>query len=676
MQTKSLLSALLLLATTPLFAQLTYSPEKPKAGEKITLTYMPPAAVFTPNDTIKCVAVIMNDKAKGAEVDPNILVVLKKNGTVYKGEFTTSPEDMAVALEFTTPNVDFIEEGPEKMRITQGKVDANSGQGYCIPLYTPAGVECEGSGYQLGFYLNFAVFQRLGFTNKKMGIEYFKHETELGAKYANDAYSFISRISKEKAEKEELKPWVTKELNRKFESGIETESDYSAVALLAGIIGLDKMAKYFNDIAKEKFANANGLIHYFQIYNAFEEETIRDKKEKLLNEALACYNGQSDKNKDYLKSYVPVEPLFLAYLVQNDNLEDFEAYLRKFKMTKEENPKDYYHYNRYFLNAFIERGKFPEYAEKMALDVLEYNRQKYADAVSGKIFFPTDNNYMKRKKIEGAGSGVAQLTDACASIYQQQEQWKKALPYAKESLTYYKNAPPYMNRNVAPRNARYCVIAEHVLPAKQLKPEIENFVRDDRWTPEMIDILKRLYVKEKKSDAGFEEYVASLKKANLEKKKDELLAEKLNVPAPDFALTDTEGNTVTLSQLKGKIVILDFWATWCGPCKASFPAMQVLVDKYKNNPEVKILFVNVRETGASDQEKLDKAKKYIASKNYTFQVLMDYKSMTYAPYEIVGIPTKCIIDKNGMIRYKIVGAETNAGKLVDEMEIMINSIKN
>jgi|GEM_PF-1500805 thiol-disulfide isomerase/thioredoxin len=675
MQIKSLLTLLLLLATTSLIAQLTYSPEKPKAGEKITFTYTPPSTVFSQTDTIKCVAVILSNKETNEEVDPNLWVTLKKDGTSYKGEFTTSPDDLAVALEFTTPNVDFIQEGPGKMRITQGKVDANSGQGYCIPLYTPAGVECEGSGFQLGFYLSGAVSQRLGFTNKKMGIEYYKHETELGAKYANDAYSFMFYISREKAEKEELKPWVTKELNRKFEAGIETESDYNSVTSLAGFIGLDKMAKYFNDIAEEKFANANGLIHYFQIYNAFEEETIRDKKEKLLNEAQTCYNGLSEINKDYLKSYMPVEPLFLTYLVQNDNLEDFEAYIRKFKMTKEENPKDYYQYIYYFLDAFIERGKFPEYAGKMALDWLEYNRQKYADAVSGKTFFPTDNNYLKRKKIESAGAWVSNLTNACARIYQQQGQWKKALPYAKESLTFYKNPQPHQNKQVSDLNARYCVIAEHVLPAKQLKAEIENFVRDDRWTPEMMDILKRLYVKEKKSDAGFDEYAASLKKANLEKKKDELIAEKINVPAPDFALTDTEGNTVTLSQLKGKIVILDFWATWCGPCKASFPAMQVLVDKYKNNPEVKILFVNVRETGASDQEKLDKAKKYIASKNYTFQVLMDYKSMTYAPYEIVGIPTKCIIDKNGMIRYKIVGAETNAGKLVDEMEIMINSLK-
>jgi hypothetical protein len=188
------------------------------------------------------------------------------------------------------------------------------------------------------------------------------------------------------------------------------------------------MGKYFTDIANEKFANASGLIHYFQLYNAFEKETNRDKKEKLLNDALTCYNGLSEKNKNKLKSYVPVEPLFLTYLVQNDNLEDFEAYLRKFKMAKEENPKDYYHYIHYLLNAFIERGKFPEYAEKMALDWLEYNRQKYADAARGKTSFPTDNNNIKRIKIEGAGRSVGQLTDACARVYQQQENGKKHCP--------------------------------------------------------------------------------------------------------------------------------------------------------------------------------------------------------------------------------------------------------
>ena len=677
MKTKSPLLLLLFIVTNSLSAQLAYSPEKPKPGEKITFTYTPPPAIFSPADTIKCVAVLFKDKLFEPEsnTDPNILVTLKKDGAVYKGEFTTSPQDLAVALEFTTPNVDFIQEGVN-LRVTQGKVDTNNETGYCIALYTTEGEECEGSAYNLGLYLSSQVQQRLGFSNKKKGIEYHRHETELGPKYADEAYGMIFSLARDKEAKEELKPWVTKELNRKFETGIHTEWDYETVVRLAGFIGLDKMGKYFKDIANEKFINSNGLIHYHSVANAFDEETDRAEKEKLLNETLAAYDNLSAEDKNTLIYDDKAELLFLSYLLQNDNLAEFEVYQKKFGMTKEDNPVDYYYYVDYFfLNDLISRGKFPDYTEKMALDGLEYHRQEYARAQSGKLFFPTDNNYLKRSKIVSAGTMVAILTDLCARVYQQQGQWKKALPYARETLTFYKNPQPYMNRIVAPLNERYCVIAENVLPAKQLIPEIENFVRDDRWTPEMIDILRRLYVKEKKSDAGFDEYVASLKKTNLYKRTAELLAEKINIPAPDFTLTDIEGNTVTLSQLKGKVVILDFWATWCGWCKLSFPGMQELVDKYKNNPEVKFLFVNVHETGSTDEEKLGKAKNYIESMKYSFQVPMDYKSTTYTDYAITGLPTKCIIDKNGMLRYKIVGAETNADKLLDEMEILINSVK-
>src|SRR5690554_8083345 len=66
-------------------------------------------------------------------------------------------------------------------------------------------------------------------------------------------------------------------------------------------------------------------------------------------------------------------------------------------------------------------------------------------------------------------------------------------------------------------------------------------------------------------------------------------------PAPDFTLEDLEGNTVSLKDLEGKVVVLDFWATWCAPCIKSFPAMQMAVNKYKDDPEVEFLFINTWE---------------------------------------------------------------------------------
>ncbi|MEI9957645.1 MAG: TlpA disulfide reductase family protein [Ferruginibacter sp.] len=70
------------------------------------------------------------------------------------------------------------------------------------------------------------------------------------------------------------------------------------------------------------------------------------------------------------------------------------------------------------------------------------------------------------------------------------------------------------------------------------------------------------------------------------KKKDDLAKTMLNEAAPKFALEDLDGKTVSLESLKGKVVIVDFWATWCGPCIASMPAMKTAQEKYKQRDDV------------------------------------------------------------------------------------------
>jgi thiol-disulfide isomerase/thioredoxin len=153
----------------------------------------------------------------------------------------------------------------------------------------------------------------------------------------------------------------------------------------------------------------------------------------------------------------------------------------------------------------------------------------------------------------------------------------------------------------------------------------------------------------------------------------------VNQPAPVFALKDFDGNLVSLKDLKGKVVIVDFWATWCGPCKASFPGMQLAVNKYKDDPNVKFLFVDTWEEG---DNYLDGVKKFIADNKYTFHVIMDEKgddgrqSKVVTAFGVKGITTKFIIDKNGNIRFSYVGYSGTPEKLLDEVTNMVDMATN
>lgn len=131
----------------------------------------------------------------------------------------------------------------------------------------------------------------------------------------------------------------------------------------------------------------------------------------------------------------------------------------------------------------------------------------------------------------------------------------------------------------------------------------------------------------------------------------------------DLKLTTMNGKEITLADLKGKVAIIDFWATWCGPCIMSMPYMQKVYEKYKDNKNVEILMVNVWERVEDRKKTVQDFLKNRAT--LTFPMYMDLKDQIVGCFGVTGIPTKFYIDKKGVVQFKEVGFP-GADVFVDE----------
>lgn len=138
----------------------------------------------------------------------------------------------------------------------------------------------------------------------------------------------------------------------------------------------------------------------------------------------------------------------------------------------------------------------------------------------------------------------------------------------------------------------------------------------------------------------------------------------VGLPAADFSLPDLDGRPQQLSQYRGKIVLMNFWATWCKPCTTEMPAMQAAYDRLRDKGFV-VLAVNELEDDA-------KVREHIQTYRHTFPVLMDKNNGVANMYGVYGLPVSVFIDERGVIQEYIKGGLLTEQK-IDEVVARIKA---
>jgi peroxiredoxin len=118
-------------------------------------------------------------------------------------------------------------------------------------------------------------------------------------------------------------------------------------------------------------------------------------------------------------------------------------------------------------------------------------------------------------------------------------------------------------------------------------------------------------------------------------------------PAPDFTLKSLQGKNLNLKEQRGNIIMINFWASWCGPCRTEMPVLENFYKKY-NELGVYVWGVNVEQENQAGRD-------FLKDLNLTFPILFDQTNTLSATYDVKAMPTTVIVDRNGLVRYVFRG---------------------
>lgn len=634
---KNCFAALLLLLTVTGYSQVTtfsYAPANPKQGEKVTITYDPTGTALATEPGIDAVAYTIDDKLLPKAIE----VPLTKSGNKFTGTIQIPASVTAIAFSFSSGD----------------KKDNNGKEGYYFQVYddkqqpVPGANIAVGSIYE-GSYINYI----LGIEAKpEEALKYAEKEFIVNPGFRKNSINSYARALMA-AKKENSVELVSKALEEVQAAGNLDEPTYNLIASWYGRIKMKEKADAVKKEMKEKFPTGNWVKN--EKLDAVYTEKDPAKRVELATAYLKEFPATTDAEKQQAANLHSIVANAYAGKKEWEHFKTASA-----NMSPEAKASQY---NNLAWNM-AEKDDNIQLAKEMSYEATTWAKNQIDKPTTKKPDIRTEKQWKEDRKMT-----YSMYADTYAYIMYKMGDYKTGLTYAKEAVEIRK-------KKDAEYNERYATLLEKTAPAAQVKKELEPIMKEGHLGKDAKEVLKRAYTAVNKSDKGLDAYIANLEQANIEKMKEELKKKMINNEAPVFRLVNLEGSEVNLSSLKGKVVVLDFWATWCGPCKASFPAMQKAVNKYKENGNVVFLFIDTWERGA-DREKL--VKDFIASNKYTFNVLYDTPQKqnpddfdVVSNYKVDGIPTKFVVDGNGQIRFKSVGWSGNEDMFIKEISMMID----